>query len=198
MGSLKFNNARWNKTALSNEVSEIMRNTILIAVLLSLLGCTSYQPIKVEKYVELDRFMGDWYVIANIPTFIEEGAHNAVESYKKNKDGSIETTFSFNADSFDGKKKTYHPVGFVTEDKSNAIWKMQFIWPFKSDYRILYVDEKYHHTIIGRIKRDYVWIMSRTPKISEEEYKNLISIIKDRDYDVSKIKEVPQQLIGTR
>jgi apolipoprotein D and lipocalin family protein len=32
--------------------------------------------------VDLERFMGDWYVIANIPTFIEKGAHNAVEGYQ--------------------------------------------------------------------------------------------------------------------
>lgn len=175
-----------------------MRNTILSIGLISLLGCSSYQPIKVEKYVDLDRFMGDWYVIANIPTFIEEGAHNAIETYEKNKDGTIATTFTFNADSFDGDIKKYHPIGFVKDDKSNAIWDMQFLWPFKSDYRILYVDKNYKHTIIGRIKRDYVWVMSRTPKITDEEYKNLIRIIKDSNYDVSKIMRVPQQSLKDR
>ena len=38
--------------------------------------------------VDLPRFMGDWYVIANIPTFIEKGAHNAVESYALDADGT--------------------------------------------------------------------------------------------------------------
>ncbi|MDH5368607.1 MAG: lipocalin family protein [Gammaproteobacteria bacterium] len=166
--------------------------------MVSLIGCTSYKPIKVERYVDLDRFMGDWYVFANIPTFIEEGAHNAVESYKKNKDGSIATTFTFNADSFDGTKKTYNPIGFVTDDNSNAIWEMQFLWPFKSDYRILYVDEKYQHTIIGRIKRDYVWVMSRTPEIESKKYNELIRIIENSHYDISKIKRVPQQPLKVR
>ena len=175
-----------------------MRNTIAVISLFYLIGCTSYPPIKAEKHVDLNRFMGDWYVIANIPTFIEEGAHNAIESYEKNKDGTIATTFTFNADGFDGDKKTYHPKGFVTDDKSNAIWEMQFLWPFKADYRILHVDKNYQHTVIGRIKRDYVWIMSRTPNIDADEYKNLVRIIKDRDYDISKIKRVPQQLLTDR
>ncbi|MFB5618838.1 MAG: lipocalin family protein [Candidatus Nitrosomaritimum aestuariumsis] len=175
-----------------------MRNIIALFSFLSLIGCTSYPLIKTEKYVDLNRFMGDWYVIANIPTFIEEGAHNAIESYEKNKDGTIATTFTFNADSFDGNIKTYHPKGFVTDDKSNAIWEMQFIWPFKADYRILYVNKNYQHTIIGRIKRDYVWIMSRKPVIDAEEYKNLVRIIKDSDYDISKIKLVPQQALRDR
>ncbi|MDH3935419.1 MAG: lipocalin family protein, partial [Gammaproteobacteria bacterium] len=40
------------------------------------------------EYVDINRFMGDWYVIANIPTFVETGAHNAIESYALNADGS--------------------------------------------------------------------------------------------------------------
>lgn len=175
-----------------------MKNIILYMSLVSLLGCSSYVPIKTEEYVDLKRFMGEWYVIANIPTFIEEGAHNAVESYAMNKDGSIATTFTFNEDSFNGEKKTYRPTGFVTEDKSNAIWKMQFLWPFKSDYRILYVDKDYKNTIIGRIKRDYVWIMSRAPSINDDEYNNLVKIIKSQDYDVTKIERVPQQPLNER
>ena len=55
--------------------------------------------------VDLPRFMGDWYVIANIPTFIETGAHNAVESYALAEDGSIETTFTFRDGAFDGKRE---------------------------------------------------------------------------------------------
>ena len=43
--------------------------------------------MKTVEFVDLERFMGDWYVIANIPTFIEKGATNAIESYKLMDDG---------------------------------------------------------------------------------------------------------------
>ena len=46
-------------------------------------------------YVDLNRFMGDWYVIANIPTFIEKGAVNAIESYELDSKGRVKTTFTF-------------------------------------------------------------------------------------------------------
>ena len=90
-----------------------MRNITVLISFFSFIGCTSYPPIKSEEYVDIDRFMGDWYVIANIPTFIEKGAHNAIESYENNNDGTIATTFTFNADSFDGDIKVYHPKGLV-------------------------------------------------------------------------------------
>ena len=67
----------------------------------TLIGCQSatLPPLKTVANVDLPRFMGDWYVIANIPTFIEKGAHNAVESYRLDKDGTIATTFTFRAGS---------------------------------------------------------------------------------------------------
>ncbi|MGD8926346.1 MAG: lipocalin family protein [Thioalkalispiraceae bacterium] len=157
-----------------------------------LASCSTHPPIRTEKSVDISKFMGDWYVIANIPTFIEKGAHNAIESYKLNEDGTISTTFTFRQDSFDGEIKTYNPTGYIYDKDSNAVWGMQFIWPFKSDYRIVYLDDNYTQVIIGRLKRDYVWIMARSPEIPESEYTKLVSIIKQEGYDVSKLQRVPQ------
>ena len=51
--------------------------------------------MKTVDYVDLEKFMGDWYVIANIPTFIEKGAVNAIESYQLDSNGRVKTTFTF-------------------------------------------------------------------------------------------------------
>ena len=139
------------------------------------------------------RFMGDWYVIANIPTFIEKGAHNAVESYRRDPDGSIATTFTFRADAFDGPLKTYNPRGFVRDAKPNAVWGMQFVWPIKAEYLVAYVDDDYTETIIARSRLDYVWIMARSPQIAESDYLTLAAFVADHGYDVSKLQRVPQR-----
>ena len=98
-------------------------------------GCqTPDKPLHTVAHVDLPRFMGDWYVIANIPTFIERDAHNAVESYRLAEDGRILTEFTFNAGAFDGPLKRYTPTGFV-QDAAGAVWGMQFFWPIKADYR---------------------------------------------------------------
>ena len=144
-------------------------------------------------YVDLERFMGDWYVIANIPTFLEKGAHNAVETYAMNDDGTIATTFTFRKDGFDGKLKEYNPKGFITDTETNALWGMRFIWPIKADYRVVYLDEDYTQTVIGRQKRDFVWIMARTPTIPDEDYEKILSFVESLGYDMSKIQKVPQQ-----
>ena len=63
----------------------------------------------------------------------------------------------------------------------------------KSDYRIVYLDDDYTTTIIGRQKRDYVWIMARTPTIDEGEYARLVAMVEELGYDLSSLRRVPQQ-----
>jgi apolipoprotein D and lipocalin family protein len=169
---------------------------LLLAPVLALLAACTGGPkaeMNTVEKVDLPRFMGDWYVIANIPTRIEKGAHNAVESYRLDDDGSIDTTFTFRDGAFDGKLKTYNPRGFVLDRTSNALWGMRFIWPIKADYRIVYVDENYSQTVIGRQKRDYVWIMARTPQISEADYQRLLAFVVGLGYDASQVQRVPQR-----
>jgi apolipoprotein D and lipocalin family protein len=168
-----------------------MSMLLSLALLAACTGAREAEMKTVEK-VDLPRFMGPWYVLANIPTFIEKGAHNAVESYALADDGTIETTFTYRKGSFDGPLKTYHPRGFVL-DGSNALWGMRFIWPIKADYRIVYLSDDYSQTVIGRRKRDYVWIMARTPQIPEDEYQRLLRFVAAQGYDVGRVQRVPQR-----
>ena len=167
----------------------------LLASVLALAGCQSAPrpPLAAIPHVDLPRFMGDWYVIANIPTFIEKGAHNAVESYRLAADGTIETTFTFRAGGFDGPGKRYNPRGFVLDRQSNAVWGMQFLWPIKADYRIVYLAPDYSQTVIAREARDYVWIMARTPEIPEADYARLVALAGSLGYDANRIERVPQR-----
>jgi apolipoprotein D and lipocalin family protein len=163
----------------------------MVSVLLS--GCgAKLPPLKTVASVDIPRFMGDWYVIASIPTWIEKGAHNAVESYRLDADGTIATTFTFRKGSFDGPVKTYHPRGFIRDSKTNAEWGMRFIWPIKAEYLIIYLNEDYTQTVIGRTKRDYVWIMARTSVIPEEDYSRIVAYLSSQGYDITKLQKVPQ------
>ncbi len=166
-----------------------------LSAFLLLTGCgvMSQKPIQTVDSVNLDRFMGDWYVIASIPTFIEKDAYNAVESYELIEEGTVKTTFTFRKGGFDGEKKTYHPTGYVKDKETNSVWGMQFIWPIKADYRIVYLDGAYTQTVIGRQKRDYAWIMARSPSIPGEDYRKLLRLLEREGYDISKIRKVPHQ-----
>ena len=170
-----------------------MKKTMLASLCALMTACSSLPPIKTVDQVNLKQFMGDWYVIACIPTLIEKDVFNGVESYALANDGSINTTFTFRKGAVDGEKKSYHPTGFVVTGTGNALWGMQFIWPIKAEYRIVYLDEAYRTTIIARNARDYVWLMSRSPNMPDAEYKGFVEQIKNMGYDTNKLVKIPQQ-----
>ncbi len=172
--------------------------TVLALLVLTLSACATRPDMPTVEHVELDRFMGDWYVIANIPTFIERDAYNAVERYELDDKGNIPTTFSFNKGGFDGPLKTYKPKGFIKDTKTNALWGMQFIWPIKADYRIVYLSEDYQRVIIGRKARDYVWLMARAPEIQDSDYQAMVDLTASLGYQIDKIRKVPQQALDSR
>jgi len=170
---------------------QTIKSIILTALLLIGTGCQTMKPIHTVDKVDLNRFMGDWYVIASIPTFIEKDAFNAMESYRIDDDGTVATTFRFNKGSLDGPIKEYNPRGFIRDETSNAVWDMQFIWPFKAEYRIIYLSEDYSQTVIGRTKRDYVWIMARKNSIPNIDFEKLLKFLLEQDYNINDIRKVP-------
>ncbi|HNV78675.1 MAG TPA: lipocalin family protein [Thermomonas sp.] len=158
-----------------------------------LAACASTPPtIPPVASVDLPRFMGDWYVIAQIPTYIERKAFDSVESYRLDEDGKIRTTFRYRNGSADAPLKTMEPVGRVVPGTNNAVWEMQFVWPIQAEYVIVDLAPDYSRTIVGRSKRDYVWLMARTPSLPAPELAAAIEKIRVLGYDTAKLRMVPQ------
>jgi len=174
-----------------------LRRLGVAALLASSLTACAISPqtvtVPVAPSVDLPRFMGPWYVIGVIPTFLEKDIYNAMESYELDADGTIKTTFTFNKGAFDGPAKRMQPRGFVIDGTNNAVWGMRFIWPIKAEFVISHVDADYTETIIARSARDYVWIMARTPVIDPARYAELTAKVAAMGYDMSKLVKVPQR-----
>lgn len=180
----------------------------LAALLLSACGGVQLKPdstVPLAKDVELARYMGDWYVIAHIPTDRDATSHNAMENYTLNADGSIATTYRNRLDGFGGEKKLLTPTAFVVPETGNALWGMRFQipgtgipWPAQFEYRIAHVDAPsdsapYSETIIARSQKDFLWLFSRSPQMSDIELARYTQLIAGWGYDVSQLKRVPQQ-----
>lgn len=162
----------------------------------ALAGCTTVPnglpPVALASNVDLPRFMGDWYVIASIPKSRERGAYNAAQHYELASDGSIPTVFSFNAGAFDGPRTTYESTGYVVPGTGNAVWSQHYLWLIRADDRISYLAPDYSETVITRDQRDYVWILARTPSITEARLNKLITFVGSQGYNISLLQRVPQ------
>lgn len=167
---------------------------LLVSVWIMLLAACQHntpEPMRTAERVDLSKFVGTWYVIGNIPTFLERNVYNAVENYTLTPEGHIDTVFTFNKGAFDGSPGRYTMTGFVRDDNNNAVWDMQPFWPLRAEYRIMYVDPTYTHTVIGRSARDYLWIMARTPHLSDEDYAPLEAIAVEAGYAADAIRRIP-------
>jgi apolipoprotein D and lipocalin family protein len=157
-------------------------------------GCyaNGLPPIKPVASIDLSRFMGKWYVIASIPTHFEQSAYNAVETYKLQPDGNVDTMFRFRDRAFDTPVKTIHSTGYIKSGTGDAVWGVQVFWPIKAQYIVAYVKDDYSQTIVARDARDYTWIMARTPNIPQADYDALVLRVVNLGYPRAGIRKVPQ------
>ena len=151
------------------------------------------QILRPVDNVEIERFMGPWYVISHIPTFLERKAFNAIESYALNEDGKIDVTFTYRKGSFDGPQRKLTPKAFVKEGGKASVWDIQFLWPFWSDYLILDLSHDYEWTIVGVPNKKYAWIMARKPYMDPALHKKLVLKLKDSGFNTKKLRLVPQK-----
>jgi len=167
-------------------------SSLLLLILLFAATAIGATDLKTVSYVDIPRFMGDWYVIAIIPNFVEKNAYNSIESYQLNEDGSIATTYTFRKGSPDGKQIVMHPKGKIHDTTTNAEWRMRVFWPFWAKYLIIDLADDYRYTAIGVPNRKWLWIMSRTPQMTDADYARVISGLEAQGYDIRKIKKIPQ------
>jgi len=148
--------------------------------------------LKTVDYVDMEKFMGKWFVVGVIPTFAEKGAVNAIETYELNKNGNIDITFTHHKISPKGKFKEYHPKGFIYDHETNAEWRVQFFWPFKFKYLVIDLAEDYRYTVIGVPNKKFLWIMARDTQLSNEDNQIIRDKLLEQGYDITKIVDVPQ------
>jgi apolipoprotein D and lipocalin family protein len=144
-------------------------------------------------FVDLDQYMGDWYVMAAIPTPFETKATNAVESYTWNaSENRIDVQYHHNEGRPDGPVRRYSQKAWIVDRNSNAEWKVQLFWPLKFSYRILEIASDYSWSLVGTESKNFVWIFCRRPHMDDELLSSLKQKLSSWGYDLSKLRKVPQ------
>jgi apolipoprotein D and lipocalin family protein len=157
-------------------------------------GCTSMrEPLHTVPHVDLPRYMGDWYVIANIPYFAEKNCFDSVESYALRDDGRIDNWFTCREKSFQAPMKRKATALITVKDKaSNAFWSVRFFKIFAIKYLILDVDPDYQWAVVGHPSRKYGWVFARAKTLPDATYQGILRRLAAQGYDPGKFKLVPQ------
>lgn len=151
-------------------------------------------PLQTVSHVDLPRYMGDWYVIGNIPYFAEKNCFDSIESYALRPDGDIDNWFTCREKSFDAPMKRKASALATVKDKtSNARWRVKFFKVISVQYLILDLDPNYQWVAVGHPSRKYGWIMARTKTLPDSTYDAILHRLGDQGYDTGKFHKVPQR-----
>lgn len=136
---------------------------------------------------DIDRFPGDWYEIARFDHPFERGLTQTKAAYSLRKDGKVDVRNT-------GMKGSKHSEakGVAKLSETPGLLRVSFWGSFYSDYRVMLIDDSYQYALVGSGSDDYLWILSRTPQISEETKTRLLSEAQRRGYATSKIIWVDQ------
>jgi apolipoprotein D and lipocalin family protein len=170
----------------------VKRIPALLAFLLMLSGCTTFgTEQKLAQHVDLSRYAGRWYIIANIPYFAERGN---VGSYFEVSfpDGKVHDVYVGRSGGFDARPSRFVMSGYVVEGTGGAYWRESPFWPVYLSYLILYVSPDYQTALVGYPGRNYGWILSRHPQMGDITYKSLLSRFAALGYDPEKFRRIPQ------
>jgi apolipoprotein D and lipocalin family protein len=180
-----------------------VRSLVLAALVpaVEVLGCDksrtaelSLPPPKTVAAVDLDRYAGKWYEIARLPNSFQEGCTNTSATYTRKAESRVHVLNECDKprESGSSKHKSMEGTAHVLTGSGGAKLEVTFLWPFKGDYWILELAPDYSYAAVGAPTRNNLWILSRSPKMKDEIYRELVKRLKADGFDTDKlIKAAP-------
>lgn len=143
--------------------------------------------LETVSYVDLGRYLGTWYEIASFPQSFQRGCTGTTATYTLRDDGELDVINRCRLDSLDGKEKVARGRARLVDRTTNAKLEVSFFRPFWGPYWIIDLAQDYSYAVVGHPGRDYLWILSRTPTMSEPTYKTIVTRLKDQGYETSRL-----------
>lgn len=134
------------------------------------------------KNFDLERFMGRWYEIARFDHSFERGMQGVTANYSLQNDGTVLVVNS----GLRGGKPT-EAVGRAKTTSQVGRLRVSFFWIFYSDYNILEMDKDGQWVLVGSRSPQYLWILARTPKLSDDVMNQIINLAEQRGYNTDNL-----------
>jgi lipocalin len=170
------------------------------STVLIIMGVMFLQGYKTENYVDkttvknvdINKYLGKWYEIARYEHYFEKDLEGVTANYSLMDDGMIRVQNAGYKDSLGGKYKEIIGKARKKKGEGSGELEVSFFWIFYSDYKILELASDYSYALIGSESDDYLWILSRTPKMKKDDLDFLLRRIEERGYDTNQLYWVEQ------
>lgn len=162
-------------------------------LLLPLLTACAGNPVNAVPVgeFETDRYLGTWYEVARLDHSFERGLSQVSATYTRRDDGKIKVEnrgFKENSGEF---KDATGKAKFADASDTGHL-KVSFFGPFYGDYIIFDLDAAYSRAYVSGGKDNYLWLLSRTPTVSESVRQDFIAKSAALGYDTDSLIWVDQ------
>jgi apolipoprotein D and lipocalin family protein len=170
----------------------MFRPCLLAAMLLA--GCVSpvEDPPRTVPAVDLARYAGLWHEVARFPNRFQDGAGvscaDTTASYTPRPDGRLGVVNRCRNAAAGGAERAAEGRAYVVEGSSGARLRVSFFWPFYGDYWVIGLAPDYRWAVVGHPRREYLWILSRTPAMAEADYAAALDIARREGFDTTRLR----------
>jgi apolipoprotein D and lipocalin family protein len=144
-------------------------------------GASAVQPFDKERY------MGLWYEIARMPSWIEKNLNQVTEDYSLNADGTMNViTRAYNTKKQDWVSASGKIKMAGAEDV--GMLKVSYLGPVYLAYNVLAIDDDYQYALVSGSGLDYMWVLSRQITIPNNIRTHFLKTAASIGFDVSKLE----------
>jgi len=177
----------------------------LLGLLLICFGSTQVmaqqgdQAVKTIVVLDVSRYLGTWYEIAKFPNWFQKKcASNTKAVYSAKPDGNLRVLNSCKT----ATGETSEAEGLARQIGSKDSPKLEvrfapewlsflpLVW---GDYWVVDIDSQYQLAAVSDPRREYLWVLSRTPQLDPKVYADLLQRLKQQQFDIQKLEVTSQK-----
>jgi apolipoprotein D and lipocalin family protein len=168
----------------------------VLGLILSFTACAanSSSTVRTVNYVDIPSYMGTWYEITKFPNSFQKKCLATKAEYRLRKDGKVAVK---NTCKQRKGENTANGIARIADKTTNAKLKVSFVpflnrfGLFAGDYWILDLAPDYSYVLVGSPSREFLWILSRSPKLDQNIIESLKDVALREGFDITRLKDTP-------
>jgi len=146
--------------------------------------------LQTASSVDLIRYMGSWHEIARLEHRFQKNCIGSSAEYRLRSDGEVDV-INRCIDEEDGSLREAKGRAWSVDPVDNSRLKVSFFWPFRGDYWIIELGEKYEYSVVGAPNRKYLWILCREAEMDENLYAGILNRLRTKGFPVDNLVRRP-------
>jgi apolipoprotein D and lipocalin family protein len=171
-----------------------MKNVLVAGLTFLLGGCMGYpDTLSPVRSFELDRYLGKWYEIARLDHSFERGLTQVSAEYAIREKGGV-TVINRGFSEAESKWKEAVGKAYFVREPDEGYLKVSFFGPFYGSYVVFELDQQnYQYAFVSGPDTSYLWLLARTPTVSEDLKQRFVKMAKERGFAVENLIWVDQR-----